>query len=66
MLSTAFHASIVSLGVAVFVTVTVGFIVPGYVAAEVGHPKGRLGWTWGLLLSWLGVFAVYVMPPVEK
>ena len=41
-------------------------VAPAYVAQRIGKPKNRIGWLWGLLLSWAGVVVVAVLPPAAS
>lgn len=39
--------------------------LPVWVGHQIGKPKNRMGWLWGLLLGWLGVIIVAVLPRVD-
>lgn len=39
------------------------WVLPIFVAASIGNPKGRAGWLYGILLGWLGVLLVALLPP---
>lgn len=41
------------------------FAAPAIVGHYIGKDKGRTGWMWGLLLSWIGVLIVALFPPVD-
>ena len=50
---------------------TIFWVLPVVVGHQLGKPKGRAGWAWGLLLGWIGVIVVaclgpaYNPPPVD-
>lgn len=39
------------------------WILPIYVAAQIGAPKNRQGFWWGVSLGWIGVIVVALLPP---
>jgi hypothetical protein len=39
------------------------WILPCYVAHQIGAPKNRFGLGWGVCLGWLGVIIVALLPP---
>jgi hypothetical protein len=41
---------------------TIFWILPIYVAHQIGVSKHRAGWAWGLILGWLGVIIVALLP----
>jgi hypothetical protein len=55
----------IALIVLLFTILVAGFILPWYAGGEIGRPKGRAGWAWGLFLGWLGVAVVYMLPPTD-
>jgi hypothetical protein len=38
------------------------WILPIYVAHQIGAPKHRAGFAWGLFLGWFGVLVVALLP----
>lgn len=41
------------------------WVLPIYVAWQIGQAKHRAGFLWGLFLGWLGVIVVALLPPVK-
>ena len=41
------------------------WVIPMFVADDIGCDKDREGWVYGLFLSWLGVLVVWLLPPVK-
>lgn len=41
------------------------WVLPIYVAHQIGRPKNRSGFAWGLFLGWLGVIVVALLPQTE-
>lgn len=41
------------------------WLLPIYVAHQIGAPKHRSGFAWGLFLGWLGVLIVALLPKRE-
>lgn len=41
------------------------WIIPIYVAGQIGEKKGRHGYLWGVCLGWLGVITVALLPSVH-
>ena len=46
------------------VYVAILWALPIWVANEIGKPKNRAGWAWGLI-GWLGVIIVSLLPAIE-
>jgi hypothetical protein len=42
------------------------WFLPIYVAHQIGAPKHRAGFAWGLFLGWLGVLVVALLPARPK
>lgn len=42
------------------------WILPIYVAHQIGIPKHRSGFVWGLFLGWFGVLVVALLPAREN
>lgn len=51
---------------AVIFGVLVVWVLPVYVAHQIGVPKRRHGLIWGLFLGWIGVIVVALLPPVQR
>lgn len=48
--------------VIVLTILAVVWLLPIYVAHEIGEPKRRSGFAWGLFLGWFGVIIVALLP----
>lgn len=46
----------------VLILIAVLWVLPIFIAASMGTPKGREGWMYGALLGWLGVLLLAALP----
>jgi uncharacterized membrane protein YeaQ/YmgE (transglycosylase-associated protein family) len=48
------------------IVILIVWVLPIYVAHQIGTPKNRQGFWWGVFLGWIGVIVVALLPPVTR